>query len=316
MGYHDHYQDPEIWDQYEQEAGGKLYRSDQVDVDTSNLDPIKLKPAYNPTVLRVASELLTLHPSYQEILRKSGSEMVAKRSMLQVAVLATTFGANPMAGSGEVWAYWDNRRQAVTVMLGIAFYRRLAREQDGVCYVWDKDCKPRSQEPHVMDAEMRVSHGLMEQDFGSVCRMYRIGDYTGLIASGMPWHVAQWSSSVQGVGIVKHEHTIKAQMPPNGRTWQWVSDKRCEMDAYRKLGLLQKPASAHWVGAVIGRLANRLPAISEQEAIDLSSRSGNVEVADTYFESGKGSATNGVLGDPDYEDAQPEQLDEYNYLFG
>ena len=139
-------------------------------------------------------------------------------------------------------------------MLGIAYWRRKAREVDAPIWFVDSenpDPDLRSYEPRLMQPAEREAYGVPDGDIAAICKAYRLSEYLKLLESGTPWHVAQPMLTRTGIGVVKHRETVAQKKtrtrnigdpidPPHGRTWAWVACKRAEQDVYRALSLINE----------------------------------------------------------------------------
>ncbi len=191
-------------------------------------------------VRELTSRMMKFHPE---------AHAVGEAGMLEVAQLAILTGANPLPTTGEIYVYKDGR--GVHVILGIAYWRRKAREVDTPIWYedWgDTNQDRRDYQPRKMLPEERALNGVLEGDIAGICKCYRLSEYLKLTGSGMPWKVAQSAISRTGIGIVNvSELTAKngsAKAPPKGRSWQWVANKRAEQDVYRLLSLTSESIGA------------------------------------------------------------------------
>lgn len=179
--------------------------------------------------LAAAVEIIrTAHPASKEI-----PEQIIRAG----ALLALQVGANPNPLSGELYIYPIQGRYAP--YLGIAFYRRVAEEQNArVMFVPDSR---GSNEPRAMTDEERKAHHVPDNVDASICRGFRGDRLLELLDRGVPWKDAAELLARVGVGYLRDEEKKgrdgKYINPPNGRSWQWKCDKRAEMDLYRKLGV-------------------------------------------------------------------------------
>lgn len=195
-------------------------------------------------VRELANRMMKFHPAYKD---------VGEMGMIGAAQLAILSGANPLPTVGEIHV-WKDWRGEITVMLGIAFWRRKAREVDAP--VWfvdtaDRDQDRRNYEPRPMTLEERRDHGVIEGDLAAICKAYRLSEYLKLIEAGIPWAAAQPMLTRTGIGIVGHDEMFARKdtkyrklgdplPPPNGRSWAWVAAKRAEQDVYRALSLINE----------------------------------------------------------------------------
>jgi len=195
-------------------------------------------------VRELATRMMKFHPAYKD---------VGETGMIAVAQLAILSGANPLPTAGEIYA-WIDWRGDLVAMLGIAYWRRKAREVDAPIWFVDSenpDPEQRSYEPRQMlDAE-REAYGVLDGDIAAICKAYRLSEYLKLLATDTPWQVAQQMLTRTGIGIVKHRETVAQKAtrtrkigdpidPPHGRTWAWVACKRAEQDVYRALSLINE----------------------------------------------------------------------------
>lgn len=173
---------------------------------------------------------------------------VGERGIALLAQAAMLSGANPLAETGEIYIWNDNRSpNGFTVYLGIAYWRRKARENDGYFYVWQPDTK-RREAPRAMNDDEATQYGATSAEAAAICTGYRLSEYTGLLQAGVPWLDAQMIAAATGIGIVQQQETVSRKgrpiSPPRGRSWQWVAEKRAEIDLLRKLSLVTPPALA------------------------------------------------------------------------
>jgi hypothetical protein len=198
-----------------------------------------IKPYGEETeITTIMNRLMSLHPQSGEV----GTE-----GMRAVAQLSLMVGANPLPGVGEVHVWRDWKGQ-LSVMLGIAYYRRKAKEKDSVIWMERNDPRP-------MTNEERKANGVNPNDLAAICKGYVLSTYLKLIETGMPWDVVERKIARTGTAIVSHKEMFhqtdkkrkngsvyaKKGEPipaPNGRTWQWVAQKRAEMDFYRTMSLI------------------------------------------------------------------------------
>ncbi len=195
-------------------------------------------------VRELATRMMKFHPAYKA---------VGETGMIAAAQLAILSGANPLPTAGEIHIWQDWRGETV-VMLGIAFWRRKAREVDAPIWfvdVNDTNQDRRNYEPRLMQDDERAAHGVLDGDIAAICKSYRLSEYLKLIGVGTPWQVAQQMITRTGIGIVNHKETVAQRKtkyrnigdpidPPHGRTWVWVACKRAEQDVYRVLSLINE----------------------------------------------------------------------------
>ena len=195
-------------------------------------------------VRELAARMMKFHPAYND---------VGEARMIAAAQLAILSEANPLPTAGEIHIWKDWRGQLV-VMLGIAFWRRKAREVDAL--VWfvdtgDHNQERRSYEPRLMLDEERTAYGVQPGDVAALCKAYRMSEYMKLLEAGIPWAVAQLMITRSGIGVVKRTEMFAKKDtryrkagdpidPPHGRTWAWVACKRAEQDVYRALSLINE----------------------------------------------------------------------------
>ena len=195
-------------------------------------------------VRELAARMMKFHPAYRD---------VGETGMIAVAQLAILSGANPLPTAGEIYA-WIDWRGDLVAMLGIAYWRRRAREVDAP--IWfvdteDRDPNRRSYEPRQMQDAERAAYGVLDGDSAAICKAYRMSEYLKLLEAGTPWHTAQQMLTRTGIGVVKHRETVAQKAtrtrsigdpidPPHGRTWAWVACKRAEQDVYRALSLINE----------------------------------------------------------------------------
>jgi len=195
-------------------------------------------------IRELSDRMMAFHPAYED---------VGKSGMIAAAQLAIMSGANPLPTTGEIhiWKDWKGKN---VVMLGIAFWRRKAREVDTP--IWyidneDTDQTRRVYEPRTMVGEERQQYHILAGDVASICKAYRLSEYLKLVESGVPWLVAQQMVCRTGIGVIKKADMVARKAtksrakgdpidPPNGRTWEWVANKRAEQDVYRALSLINE----------------------------------------------------------------------------
>ncbi|MCW7072215.1 MAG: hypothetical protein OCU12_07840 [Methanophagales archaeon] len=191
-------------------------------------------------VREMVYRLMKFHPKAQEM---------GKEVMLSVAQLAILTGANPLEPTQEiqVWDHYGTPR----VMLGIAFWRRKAREVDAPVWWIDSDATgpARYNEPRPMTQAERDEHAPGIIGFTAICKCYRLSEYLALLDRNVPHREAARMLVRTGIGVVTQDEMIMKRNtkynkkgdpkpPPNGRSWQWVAEKRAEQDVYRKLALI------------------------------------------------------------------------------
>lgn len=195
-------------------------------------------------VRELANRMMKFHPAYSD---------VGETGMIAAAQLAILSGANPLPTTGEIHI-WKDWRGELVVMLGIAFWRRKAREVDAPVWFLDTDDRNqdrRNYEPRLMTLDERREHGVIEGDVSAICKAYRMSEYLELIKAGIPWPNAQLMLMRTGIGIVNREEMFARKDtryrkkgdpidPPHGRSWAWVACKRAEQDVYRALSLINE----------------------------------------------------------------------------
>ena len=178
----------------------------------------------------ITNRLMSFHPEAQA---------VGQRGMMAVAQLAVLIGANPLPTSGEIYI-WKDWRNNVVIDVGIAYYRRIASEKDTI--MWEV-------EPRKMDNKERGLYGVSEGDIAGVGVGILLSQYERLLELGMPWQEAKKMLCRTGYATVKRDEMFAKKKTryrekgdaidaPNGRTWQWVANKRAEKDYYRKVGMV------------------------------------------------------------------------------
>jgi hypothetical protein len=226
-------------------------------------------------VRELASRMMKFHPAFKD---------VGETGMIAAAQLAILSGANPLPTAGEIHVWQDWRGETV-VMLGIAFWRRKAREVDAPIWfvdVQDTQQARRSYEPRLMHEAERAAHGVLDGDIAAICKAYRLSEYLKLIEVGTPWQVAQPMITRTGIGIVKHKETVAQKAtrmrsvgdpiePPHGRTWVWVACKRAEQDVYRALSLINENFYSNPVVAIPSpqQPTNSMSDLTDEEFNDL-----------------------------------------------
>lgn len=187
-------------------------------------------------VRELTDRMMAFHPAAND---------VGERGMLAVAQLAILTGANPLSTTGEVYPYMDKGK--LKVVLGIAYWRRKAREVDTPCWYVGSAGEGKGQrnyEPRMMTGDERAEHGVQEGDRAAICKAYRMSEYLELLKAGINWQVAQQMIARVGIGIVTASEVSKRKgYHPTGRTWQWVANKRAEQDVYRGLSLITENTS-------------------------------------------------------------------------
>ena len=184
-------------------------------------------------VREITARLMAMHPMAQQ---------VGEPGMRAVAQLAMLCGANPLPTVGEIYVWPGSNGQPV-VELGIAYYRRKANEIDSV--MW----QPKFGEPRPMTTEERTYYGIPDGSLAAICKGFRLSRYEQVLATGTPWQQTQemllrtsWAV-VDASELVYQRDTRYRKKgeptdPPNGRTWQWVAEKRAEKGIYRILSLV------------------------------------------------------------------------------
>lgn len=192
-------------------------------------------------VNEVLVQLMKLHPKAREI---------GEQSMMIAAQLAVLSGANPLPKAGELWV-WKDWRGNVIIDFGIAFYRRMARQVDILCWSFNSNGSSR---PRAMTDKERQEEGVTNGDLGGICRGYRMSEAKELKGLGFSTSDIILSCSQVGTAIVKKSEMFaqkdykkndrvyrKQGEPldaPTGRTWQWVANKRAEKDLIKALALI------------------------------------------------------------------------------
>lgn len=189
----------------------------------------------------IARELMKLHPN---------SRQIGEQTMMIVAQLAVMSGANPLPKAGELWVWVDWKGNPV-IDFGIAFYRRMARQVDVLSWCWDTndngDLYPFK--PRAMTEQERKDNGVMDGDVAGICQGYRQSEFFSYLKAGVSQDIAMMTCSQGGIGIVSRSEMFARKdtrtkkkgdpiAPPNGRTWQWVANKRAEKDLIRALSLV------------------------------------------------------------------------------
>lgn len=188
-------------------------------------------------VNELMGRLMALHPSAQQF---------GEGAMRTIAQLAIMTGANPLPTAGEIWIWPDYSNGGKPVIdLGIAFYRRRAREVDTV--IWGK-------EPQKMTPAEEQRYGVPLAGFVAICSGSRLSEVKELVALGVDFDKAVMMTRRDGVGVVDESELTtskgKTRQPPKGRTWQWVAEKRAEKDFYRKQGLIHASSPDRVEGVV------------------------------------------------------------------
>lgn len=130
-------------------------------------------------VRELAARMMKFHPAYKD---------VGETGMIAVAQLAILSGANPLPTAGEIYA-WIDWRGDLVAMLGIAYWRRKAREVDApIWFVDTEDRNPdrRSYEPRQMQDAEREAYGVFDGDIAAICKAYRLSEYLKLKPPGKP----------------------------------------------------------------------------------------------------------------------------------
>jgi len=154
------------------------------------------------------------------------------------AVLAVQVAANPNPLAGELYIYPIAGKW--TPYLGIAYYRRIAEERGArVMFAFGRN---GSDEPRAMTPEERIAYGVPDKMDASICKGFRGDRLFELMQAGIPWGDAVPMITRTGIGYVsddeKRNRNGQYMNAPTGRSWQWKTDKRAEMDLYRKLGVV------------------------------------------------------------------------------
>lgn len=179
-------------------------------------------------------ELALRLQKFDPTVRKFGQELA-----LRVAQLALLYGANPFPGPAQEVHVWEGGRMKnangqwvdapPVVYFGIHYYRRMATDR----IAWTR-------QPQV-DPNMIVEEG----DIAAYCVGARFQDVRELVAMGAPFNEAKQAASMTGFARVslkdRTDRNNNLIDPPKGRTWEWVAEKRCEMDLYRALSIVNVP---------------------------------------------------------------------------
>jgi len=173
-------------------------------------------------VRELAARMMAFHPAFTD---------VGETGMIAAAQLAILSGANPLPTLGEIHVWIDNQGKLVA-MLGIAFWRRKAREVDAPLWYVDPDnpdINTRSYEPRLMTEAEKEFYQIEAGAVAAICKGYRLSEYQTLLNAGMPWKVAQMQLCRTGIGTVSHFERFAqrdtryyqkgdALRPPNGRS--------------------------------------------------------------------------------------------------
>ena len=196
------------------------------------------------------SDLIIYDPPQTEIARvveiiyqaHPDREKIPANVAMAAALLALQAGANPNPIVGELWIYEIAYKWTPT--LGVAYYRRKANE-NGCPLLWapmDVDGRTRTGEPRPMTTSERDSYNVPATAKAAICRGYRLDVYRQLLAAGVPWDAAINMCAQNGIAFLLESETKRKngdpKDAPRGRSYQWVCEKRAEVDLYRKLGVV------------------------------------------------------------------------------
>ena len=243
-----------------------------------------LSIANSSKVDSIARELMKLHPNARQI---------GEPTMLVVAQLAVMSGANPLPKAGELWVWLDWRGNPV-IDFGIAFYRRMARQVDVLSWCWDTtdngDILPFK--PRAMTEQERKDNGVIDGDIAGICQGYRQSEFFSYLKAGVGQDIAMVTCSQGGIGIVSYSEMFARKdtrtkkkgdpiAPPNGRTWQWVANKRAEKDLIRALSLI----NPNILSMVQNANDTILPAVDDGKTIQVLSNKEAETIEGDFIES-------------------------------
>lgn len=183
-------------------------------------------------------------------LRKLVAPEIPDSALQEVACTSIVLDLNWMPAAGEIWC-WMHKGKAV-IYIGVAYYERIIAMYDSERVLWDRYVNENGDtlpyEPREMTDKERRKHGLAQGDIGAVCRGFKLSLFKELIELGFTADEARAAAAQKGIGIVRYDETVyakktqyknkgDAKMPANGRSWQWVANKRARTDMYSRLGI-------------------------------------------------------------------------------